>query len=330
MYTRDVADVEEELQMIDKLSSFGINAGDIKKAKEAGFYTVKSIVMIPKKVLYAVKGLSEAKVDKMVDAASKMVNCGFITGMEALERRKQIIKITVGSKAVDEILGGGIETQSITEVFGEYRSGKTQLSHTLAVTTQLELDKGGGFGKVAVIDTEGAFRPENIIPIAQRFGLDPDKVLSNIVTARAYNTDHQIELLNHVAALCSTEPFRLLIIDSLTALFRSDFSGRGELSERQQKLNKMMSRIKKLADEYNVAVFVTNQVMADPGGGAVFVQDAKKPIGGHILAHASSVRMSLRKGKGETRILKIIQHPNMPEADANFDISNQGIMDGCD
>ena len=121
-----------------------------------------------------------------------------------------------------------------------------------------------------------------------------------------------------------------MIIDSLTALFRSDFSGRGELSERQQKLNKMMSRIKKLADEYNVAVFVTNQVMADPGGGSVFVQDAKKPIGGHILAHASSVRMSLRKGKGETRILKIIQHPNMPEADANFDISNQGIMDGCD
>ena len=318
---------EDDIDMIDKLANFGINAGDIKKAKEAGFHTVKALVMIPKKILCDVKGLSEAKVDKMVDAAQKIVNCGFITGKEALARRKEIIKITVGAKAVDDVLGGGIETQAITEVYGEFRSGKTQLSHTLAVTTQLEAEQGGGFGKVAVIDTEGTFRPENIVPIAIRYGLDPDKVLDNIVTAKAYNTDHQLDLITHVAALFATQPFRLLIIDSLTALFRVDFSGRGELSERQQKLNQMMSRIKKLADEYNVAVFVTNQVMADPSGGSVFVQDAKKPIGGHVVAHASSVRCMVRKGRGETRILKVLQHPNMPEADASFDISNQGVTD---
>ena len=329
---RDVEVVKEpdELEMIEELARFGINAGDIKKAKEAGYHTAKSIVMIPKKALYSVRGLSEAKVDKMVEAASKLVKCGFITGTEALQKRKQIFKITSGSKAVDDLLGGGIETQSITECFGEYRSGKTQLSHTLAVTTQLEVSQGGGFGKVAVIDTEGAFRPENVIPIAQRYGLDPERVLDNIVTAKAYNTDHQMELVDHVGALCAAQPFRLLIIDSLTALFRSDYSGRGELAERQQKLNQMMSKIKRLADQYNVAVFVTNQVMADPGGGSVFVHDAKKPIGGHILAHASSVRLSLRKGKGESRIIKVIQHPNMPEADATFDISNQGIADSND
>ena len=255
----------EEIELIDKLTDIGINAGDIKKAKEAGFHTVKSLVMTPKKNLYAVKGLSEAKVDKMVDAAAKLVQCGFMTGTEAMNRRKQIVKITCGCKSLDDILGGGIETQSITEVFGEFRSGKTQLSHSLAVTAQMDVAQGGGFGKVAVIDTEGTFRPENLVPIAARFGMDPEKVLDNIVYSKAYNTDHQMQLLTQVAAMFAAEPFRLLIVDSLTALFRVDFSGRGELSERQQKLNQMMSRLKKLADEYNVAILVTNQVMADPG-----------------------------------------------------------------
>lgn len=81
------------------------------------------------------------------------------------------------------------------------------------------------------------------------------------------------------------------------ACFRNDYTGRGELSERQQVLGKVLSKIMKLAEQFNVAVYMTNQVMADPGNTMAHV-DPKKPIGGHVLAHASTTRLYFRKGKG--------------------------------
>ncbi|XP_048235496.1 meiotic recombination protein DMC1 homolog isoform X4 [Ricinus communis] len=274
----DIDDEEDLFEAIDKLIAQGINAGDVKKLQDAGIYTCNGLMMHTKK-------------------------------------RKQVVRITTGSQALDELLGGGIETLCITEAFGEFRSGKTQLAHTLCVSTQLPTNMRGGNGKVAYIDTEGTFRPDRIVPIAERFGMDPGAVLDNIIYARAYTYEHQYNLLLGLAAKMSEEPFRLLIVDSVIALFRVDFTGRGELAERQQKLAQMLSRLTKIAEEFNVAVYMTNQVIADPGGG-VFISDPKKPAGGHVLAHAATIRLMFRKGKGEQRVCKVFDAPNLPEAEA--------------
>ncbi|TVU26965.1 hypothetical protein EJB05_29542, partial [Eragrostis curvula] len=297
--------------------SQGINAGDVKKLQDAGIYTCNGLMMHTKKSLTGIKGLSEAKVEKICEAAEKLLSQGFMTGSDLLIKRKSVVRITTGSHALDELLGGGIETLCITEAFGEFRSGKTQLAHTLCVSTQLPIHMHGGNGKVAYIDTEGTFfsRPERIVPIAERFGMDANAVLDNIIYARAYTYEHQYNLLLGLAAKMAEEPFRLLIVDSVIALFRVDFSGRGELAERQQKLAQMLSRLTKIAEEFNVAVYITNQVIADPGGG-MFITDPKKPAGGHVLAHAATIRLMLRKGKGEQRVCKIFDAPNLPEGEA--------------
>ncbi|EPY38386.1 meiotic recombination protein DMC1 [Angomonas deanei] len=189
---------------------------------------------------------------------------------------------------------------------------------------------GGGNGKAVYIDTEGTFRPERIKPIAERFGLDNAAILENIMVARAYTHEHQAHLLSLVAAKMAEDQFSLLVVDSITALFRVDFSGRGELAERQQKLGKMLSHLMKIAEEYNVAVFITNQVVSDPGGASMFVADPKKPVGGHILAHASTTRLSLRKGRGDQRVCKIFDSPSLPEAECVYSISDQGIVDATE
>lgn len=241
---------------------------------------MSSVLMHTKKALCEVKGLSEPKIDKIRDAALKLVGSGFITGTEARQRRMNVYNISTGSSALNDIIGGGIETGSITEAFGEFRCGKTQLSHTFCVTAQLPLEQGGGNGRVAFIDTENTFRPERIVEICARFDLNSDDVLDNILVARAYTSEHQSELLDHVAARMAVERFALLIVDSATALFRVDYTGRGELATRQQKLNQFLSSLTKIAEQFNVAVWITNQVMSTPDAMA-FAAD-KKPIGGKI------------------------------------------------
>ncbi|XP_041337543.1 meiotic recombination protein DMC1/LIM15 homolog isoform X1 [Pyrgilauda ruficollis] len=351
-------DEESFFQDIDLLQKHGINVADIKKLKAVGICTIKGIQMTTRRALCNVKGLSEAKVDKIKEAANKLVEPGFLTAFEYSEKRKMVFHISTGSQEFDKLLGGGIESMAITEAFGEFRTGKTQLSHTLCVTAQLP---GPGYtgGKIIFIDTENTFRPDRLRDIADRFNVDHEAVLDNVLYARAYTSEHQMELLDYVAAKFHEEAgiFKLLvqdfcmltvlrisvpvffcyiylpsmitmqIIDSIMALFRVDFSGRGELAERQQKLAQMLSRLQKISEEYNVAVFVTNQMTADPGATMTFQADPKKPIGGHILAHASTTRISLRKGRGELRIAKIYDSPEMPENEATFAITAGGIGD---
>ncbi|CAO3619832.1 unnamed protein product [Cunninghamella echinulata] len=285
--------------------------------------------MSTKRNLAKIKGLSEAKVDKIKEAASKIQGATFLSGTEVAIKREKVMKISTGSSQLDALLGGGIQTMSITEVFGEYRTGKTQLAHTLCVQVQLPIHSGGASGKAAFIDTEGTFRPERIKSIAERYGIDGEECLDNIIVARAWNSDHQIELMVDIAARFAEEKgiYRLLVVDSIISLFRCDYSGRGELAERQQKLNLLLSRLTKLAEEYNVAVYLTNQVSSDPGAGMVFVSDPKKPVGGHILAHASTTRIYLRKGRAEERVAKIFDSPDMPENEASYTITSGGIMD---
>ena len=206
------------------------------------------------------------------------------------------------------------------------RCGKTQICHTLAVTTQLPLDEGGGCAKVAFIDTEGTFRAERIVQIAERFNLDSDAVLDNILVARTFTHEMMDNALTLLAGKFSEEPFKILIIDSIMAHFRVDFIGRGELSERQQRLGQFLAKLNKIADEFNIAVVYTNQVQADPSGMSFAGMDPKKAIGGHVLAHASHVRLSVRKGRGDARVIKVVDAPNLKEAEGEFIITDGGVV----
>lgn len=254
---------------------------------------------------------------------------GFTTATEMHQRRSELISITTGSKNLDTLLAGGIETGSVTEIFGEFRTGKSQLCHTLAVTCQLPFDMGGGEGKCLYIDTEGTFRPVRCLAVANRFGLNGEEVLDNVAYARAYNSDHQLQLLNQAAAMMCETRFSLLVVDSATSLYRTDFCGRGELSSRQTHLAKFMRTLQRLADEFGIAVIITNQVVSQVDGGpsAMFNPNPNKPIGGNIIAHASTTRISLKKGRGETRIAKIYDSPCLPESDCLFAIGEEGIGD---
>jgi len=328
------ADEENFYQDVDLLQNHGINVADIKKLKTAGICTIKGMQMVTKKKMCNIKGLSEAKVEKMKEAILKIcgANAGFCTARQQSLNRRNVFRLATGSAELNKLLGGGLESMAITEVFGEFRTGKTQLAHTLCITTQLPGENGFTGGKVIYIDTENTFRPDRLRPIADRYNLDQDAVLDNILYARAYTSEQQMDLLEFVCAKFHEEPgiFKLLIVDSVMALFRVDFSGRGELAERQQVLAQMLARLQKISEEYNVAVLVTNQMTADPGATMSFQADPKKPIGGNIIAHASTTRISLRKGRGELRIAKIYDSPDLPESEATFSITTGGLDDAKD
>ena len=326
------AGYDEELALasfvpLEKLQVNGITAADLKKLREDGLHTAEAVAYAPRKALLEIKGISEAKADKLLNEAARLVPMGFVTAADFHSRRSEMICLTTGSKNLDTLLGGGVETGSITELFGEFTTGKSQLCHTLAVTCQIPLDVGGGEGKCLYIDTEGTFRPIRLVSIAQRFGLDPDDALNNVAYARAYNADHQLKLLDAAAQMMSESRFSLIVVDSVMALYRTDFSGRGELSARQMHLAKFMRALQRLADQFGVAVVVTNQVVAQVDGAAMFNPDPKKPIGGNIMAHSSTTRLGFKKGKGCQRICKVVDSPCLPEADCVFAIYEDGVGD---
>ncbi|PQE11211.1 hypothetical protein CJF31_00000978 [Rutstroemia sp. NJR-2017a BVV2] len=321
----------------------GLTKRDIQMIVDGGYNTVESVAYTPRRILEQIKGISEQKATKIltegcsitdlafsnIHVASKLVPMGFTTATEMHQRRSELISITTGSKQLDTLLAGGIETGSVTEIFGEFRTGKSQICHTLAVTCQLPFDMGGGEGKCLYIDTEGTFRPVRLLAVANRYGLSGEEVLDNVAYARAYNSDHQLQLLNQASAMMCETRFSLLIVDSATSLYRTDFTGRGELSSRQMHLAKFMRTLQRLADEFGIAVVITNQVVAQVDGGpsSMYNPDPKKPIGGNIIAHASTTRLSLKKGRGETRICKIYDSPCLPESDCLFAINEDGIGD---
>ena len=272
-----------------------------------------------------IAGVGSAVARKAIQAARQLLDLGFTDGMEFAKRRENIGYIITGSKNLDELLGGrGVESRAITEAFGAFGSGKTQLGLTLAVNVQLPLEQGGVNGKVVFIDTEGTFRPSRIKQIAEHLGASAEKVLKNILVARAFNSDHQILLLEKVSEMIKAgEPIKLVVIDSLTAHFRAEFAGRGQLADRQQKLNRYMHDLMKLAETHNLAVYVTNQVMANP---AQMFGDPTTAIGGNIVGHASTYRMYLRRGKQGSRVAKLIDSPNLPDNECVFFVTDAGVV----
>lgn len=270
----------------------GIGPGIATKLEAAGIYDLMGLAVMSPPALAEMAGVGEAVARKAIQAARSMMNLGFMDASEFARRREDVLFITTGSKNLDNLLGGkGIETRAMTEAYGAFGSGKTQLALTLAVNVQKPLEQQGANGKAVYIDTEGTFRPDRIKQLAEHMQADPQKVLKNILVARAFNSDHQILLLDKINEMIKNgEPIKLLIIDSLTAHFRAEYAGRGQLADRQQKLNRYLHNLMKLAEQHNLAIFVTNQVMANP---AVMFGDPTTAIGGHILGHACLTAGSL-------------------------------------
>jgi DNA repair protein RadA len=304
----------------------GIGPAALSKLESAGIFDMMGLAVMSPASLADAAGISSAVARKAIQAARNALELGFSDGMEFAKKRASVSYITTGSKNLDELLGGkGIESRAITEAFGAYGSGKTQLGLSLAVNVQLPSEQGGAGGKSVYIDTEGTFRPQRIKQIAEGLGANPEMVLKNILVARAFNSDHQMLLLEKVGDLIkSGEPIKLVIVDSLTAHFRAEFSGRGQLADRQQKLNRYMHDLMKLAETHNLAVYVTNQVMANP---AQLFGDPTTAIGGNIVGHASTFRLYLRRAKQGSRVAKLIDSPNLPDGEAIYYVTNYGVKD---
>ncbi len=302
----------------------GIGESTAGKLREAGYDSIETIAYCMPAELVEIGGIGEGTAAKVINLCRQSLDMGFESGVDVLARREKITKISTGSKELDKLLGGGVETQAITECYGKFGSGKSQVGFQLCVNAQLPIGQGGLESGVLFVDSEGTFRPERIKQMAIARGLDPLSVLANIQVARAFNSDHQILLVEKAEDLVKGGKIKLIVVDSITSAFRSDYVGRGTLSERQQLLNKHMHALLRLADRYNIAIYITNQVMDNPG---ILFGDPTMPIGGHVLAHISTYRVYLRRSKEDRRIAKLVDSPSLPDGECVFAVRETGIED---
>ena len=304
----------------------GVGPRTAESLEKAGYYSVESLAVASPDEICEISGISDGIALKIIAAAKERAQdlVRWYRGLEIMERRQNLPRVTTGSKEFDDMIGGGLEAGSITEFYGEFGSGKSQICHQLAVNVQLPPERGGMEGKVLWIDTEATFRPERIHEMAIAVDLDPDEVLDNILTARAYNAAHQILLLDNAEKMIKEENIKMLIIDSLMVHFRSEYIGRGRLAERQQKLAQHLSRLHRLTDIYQLVSVVTNQVMSRPD---ILFGDPTAPIGGHVLGHSTTTRIYLRKSKGEIRVARVVDSPCLPLGEARFLITREGLQD---
>jgi len=318
--TSEIEIEDKEDNQITIIDLPGIGAATAEKLTNVGFGTVMAIAVATPGEIVQAAGISEAGARKIITAARSNLNMGFESGDQVMKKRERITKISTGHKGFDEMMGGGFETGAITEIFAEFGAGKTQIAHMITVNTIAKDENATVF----YVDTENTFRPERIKQLSEAKGLDYNKVLKQIKVGRAYNSDHQMLLIDKIEELINEQNLnvKLVIVDSLTAHFRAEFVGRGTLAERQQKINKHMHALLKLADTHNICVYVTNQVMAKPDQ---FFGDPTQAIGGHIVGHASTFRIYLRKGKKGSRVAKLVDSPNLPEAEVAFYVTEKGL-----
>ncbi|MCW1301305.1 MAG: DNA repair and recombination protein RadA [Candidatus Nanoarchaeia archaeon] len=303
----------------------GVGETIAKKLRNAGFRDLMALATTPPQVLAEACEIGEGIARRIINEARKQLRMEFLGADEILEKQKDIKRISTGSKALDTLLGGGIPTQAITEFFGEFGSGKTQVGFQLCVNVQLPENKGGLNGGAFFIDTEGTFRSSRIAEISRAMGLNPIDVLRNIKVARVFSTDHQILITEKIPEIIDNGfNGRLIVVDSLTGLFRAEFIGRGTLADRQQKLNQYVHMLQRYADRYNLAVYVTNQVMARPD---ILFGDPTAAVGGHVIAHACGYRIYLRKAKENKRVARLVDAPDLPPAEVVFQITSEGIKD---
>ena len=303
----------------------GVGAAIASKIRNAGYVDIISLATANPLELAEICEVGEPTARKIVAEAREASKMNFMSGLEFEDKRKAVQRISTNSQAFDILLGGGVETQAITECYGEYGSGKSQIAFQLAVNVQLPKEKGGLDGHAIWIDTEGTFRPARIEQLAIAKSLDPKEVLQNIKIGRAYSSDHQILLVDKIPELINKDPkIKLIVVDSMMALFRAEYVGRGTLADRQQKINVILHNLQRLADRFNLAIYITNQVMARPD---VMFGDPTVAVGGHIIGHVATYRVYLRKGKKGSRVAKLVDSPSLPEGEAVFEITANGITD---
>jgi len=312
--------------ILDNLKKLdGIGDTTAKKLISGGFQTITQLSTANADDLALNSGLPLNTANRIISNAREyLIKRSFITAFEDLQKRKEAERFTFGVKALDELIGGGIETKSTIEIAGEYRTGKTQIAHQICVTVQLPKERGGLDSKAIFLDCEKTFRPERIMDIAKRFELDPEKVLNNIFIKKIYSTDDLFLVFGALEDIIDNNNIKLLIVDSIISHLRSEFVGRETLSERQAKLSKMLGFLSKLADNKNIAVVYTNQVLSDP---SINWGNPTKPTGGNIMAHAATFRIMLRKGKENTRIARLIDCSFLPEREIVYEITENGLED---
>ena len=302
----------------------GVGPATSEKLQELGFHTVESVATATVRELVPA-GVGEKQAAKIINEARNSISLSFVRADELMKMKSNALRLATGSKAFDELLGGGLESQTITEVYGEYGVGKSILCHQLAINVQLPVSKGGLDGGALYLDTEQTFRPEWIVRMAKAAGIEAAEAASKIIYSEAYNSDHQMLLLEKADRVIKDGKVRLIIIDSLTSHFRSEYIGREMLAERQQKLNNHMHRLIRLARSFNAVAIVTNQVMAKPDQ---FFANTVDAVGGHIVAHTSHTRVFLRRAaSGPIRIARLVSSPYLPEGERIFKVTENGIVD---
>jgi DNA repair protein RadA len=254
---------------------------------------------------------------------SNILEKEFVTADSALEKRKAMLRCSTGSRALNELLLGGIETQAVTEFYGEFGSGKSQICHTLCARATQPVEAGGLDGGVIYIDTEGTFRPERLNQIARARALEPSHVLKNVAICKIYNSSHLELIVKDIGKYINDFKAKLVIIDSIISLHRAEFPGRGTLADRQQRLNSILHKLIRLSEIFNIAIVITNQVQSSPD---TFFGDPTKAAGGNVLGHASTYRIYLKKS-GENRVARMIDSPYHPYSDARFTLNEKGADD---
>ena len=316
----------EELRL-DSLD--GVGQVTTKKLTDAGIHNIMDLVVRGPVEVAEITGMDKETAEKIVNKARQqlveegLIAKDFVSATEIYKRRQDIGRISTGTNCLDLLFDGGIETQALTEVYGEFGSGKTQFCHTMCVNVQKTKEEGGQEGGVLYIDTENTFRPERIVSIAKANGMDPEKVLDRIIVARAYNSAHQILILEEAGPIIKENNIKLIVADSAAGLFRAEYLGRGTLSERQQRINKFLHLLVRTAETYNCAAIATNQVMSSPD---VFFGDPTRPIGGNIVAHTSTYRVYFKKS-GKKRIARMVDSPHHPEQEVIFTLTEAGVSD---
>ena len=325
----------QDFQSVDDLAGAGINVREIELLKsQMGLHCVEDIIHTPLKRLTETKGITEAKAEKIQTAARSICKTSVRVGLQSArelfaEEEDRHFQISTGSKELDDILGGGITSGDLTEIYGEFRTGKSQLMYTLAVQAQLSTEHGGANGKAIFIDTEGSFKPERFKPIADRFSISPDAAMEYIMCAKPATCDMFVRMIQVElpAVLAAHKNIKILLIDSLMALFRTEFVGRGQLADRQALIGKLLSHLKRLAQNYNIGIVYTNQVMSTPDAAATMGAPIVKACGGHIVSHNTTTRIQFKKGRDTARKAKIVDAPHLREAEAEFYITSGGIND---
>jgi DNA repair protein RadA len=316
--------VDLEIQDIE-----GVGPTTARKLKEAGIVSVMDLAVASADELAVDINSSKETAATFIMAAQRLLRESnilekeFVTAESALEKRKALMRCSTGSRALDELLLGGIETQAVTEFYGEFGSGKSQICHTLAAIAPQHREAGGLNGGVIYIDTEGTFRPERLNQIARARDLEPSHVLKNVAVCKVYNSSHLELIIKDLGKYISDFNAKLVIIDSIISLHRAEFAGRGTLADRQQRLNNLLHKVIRLAEIFNIAVVITNQVQSSPD---TFFGDPTKAAGGNVLGHASTYRIYLRKS-GENRTAKMIDSPYHPYSDAKFTLNEKGTDD---